>query len=89
MERSAGQSTGYSEKRYSERNELVEELRRQNAYLREESRRKDHIIAGLVERLPPAIEPPEPQNQPQDAEPRSDKGSARGAREGHRAPLVA
>lgn len=79
-ERSAGQSTGYSEERseerHQERDELVEELRRQNEYLREESRRKDHIIAGLVERLPPAIEPPEPQSAPTEAGSRSDRGTA-------------
>ncbi len=76
-----GQSADYYEERSEdwtterapERDELVEELRRQNEYLREESRRKDHIIAGLVERLPPAIEPPEPQNQAESAEPRSDR----------------
>jgi hypothetical protein len=45
--------------------ELVESLREQVEYLRgvvstrdEEIRRRDHIIAGLVERLPPQLEAP-------------------------------
>jgi hypothetical protein len=37
---------------------LISQLREEIEYLREESRRKDHIIAGLVERIPPAIEAP-------------------------------
>ena len=47
---------------------LVDQLRSENEYLREESRRKDHIIAGLVERVP-AIEatPPEPRESPESA----------------------
>jgi hypothetical protein len=56
------------------RDALIEELRTEVAAWREESRRKDHIIAGLVERLPPAIEPPEPQNRAESAEPRSAEG---------------
>ncbi len=63
--------------------ELVDELRDRVADLqaeveawREESRRKDHIIAGLVERLPPQIEPPqEARESPESAEPRSDRGT--------------
>ncbi len=44
---------------------LVEELREQVAYLRQEltaereaGRRKDHLLAAALERIPPAIEPP-------------------------------
>jgi hypothetical protein len=37
---------------------LISQLRDEIAYLREESRRKDHIIAGLVERLPTQLEAP-------------------------------
>ena len=41
-----------------ERDDLIAELRAEVAAWREESRRKDHIIAGLVERLPPQLEAP-------------------------------
>ncbi len=44
---------------------LVEELREQVAYLRQEltaereaGRRKDHLLAAALERIPPAIDPP-------------------------------
>jgi hypothetical protein len=40
------------------RDDLIAELRAEVAAWREESRRKDHIIAGLVERLPPQLEAP-------------------------------
>ena len=40
------------------RDQLIAQLRDEVEAWREESRRKDHIIAGLVERLPPAIEAP-------------------------------
>lgn len=62
--------------------ELVDELRRQNEYLRqqldirtEELRRKDHIMAALTERLPLQLEPPgEPRESSESDEPRSDRG---------------
>lgn len=41
-----------------DRDELIAELRAEVAAWREESRRKDHIIAALVERLPLQIEAP-------------------------------
>ncbi len=45
-------------------------LRRQLDAWQEEARRKDHIIAGLVERLPPQLEAPEsPAEGPDRAEP--------------------
>ena len=44
---------------------LVDQLRSENEYLREESRRKDHIIAGLVERVPALEAPLEPQESPE------------------------
>jgi hypothetical protein len=48
-----------------ERHVLISQLREEIEYLREESRRKDHIIAGLVERIPPALEAPqEPPSEP-------------------------
>jgi len=40
----------------ADQSELVEELRRQNEYLREENRRKDHLLAAALERIPPQIE---------------------------------
>ncbi len=56
---------------------LVDQLRSENEYLREESRRKDHIIAGLVERIPELEAPaaPEPRESPETASPRSDRGT--------------
>jgi excisionase family DNA binding protein len=44
---------------------LVDQLRSENEYLREESRRKDHIIAGLVERVPQLEAPTEPRESPE------------------------
>ncbi len=41
------------------RDALIAELRAEVEAWREESRRKDHIIAGLVERLPPQLEAPQ------------------------------
>ena len=38
--------------------ELIEQLRGEVEAWREEARRKDHIIAGLIERLPPQLEAP-------------------------------
>ncbi len=46
---------------------LVDQLRSENEYLREESRRKDHIIAGLVERVPALEAPSEPREAPETA----------------------
>jgi hypothetical protein len=43
---------------------LVDQLRSENEYLREESRRKDHIIAGLVEHIPELEAPSEARESP-------------------------
>jgi hypothetical protein len=51
---------------------LVDQLRSENEYLREESRRKDHIIAGLVERIPELEAPSEPREPPESAGETSD-----------------
>ncbi len=48
-----------------DRGELVEELRARVRYLEEESRRKDHLLAAALERIP-AIEAPG--DEPQGAE---------------------
>ena len=49
--------------------ELIEQLRGEVEAWREEARRKDHIIAGLIERLPPQLEAPqEPSESPETAE---------------------
>ena len=46
--------------------ERIDSLEKQLDVRAEELRRKDHIIAGLVERLPPQLEaPPTPQESPQ------------------------
>ena len=54
------------DKYQTRRDDLVESLREQVEYLKavvstrdEEIRRRDHIIAGLVERLPPQLEAPQ------------------------------
>ena len=43
--------------------ELIEQLRGEVEAWREEARRKDHIIAGLIERLPPQLEAPQEGSQ--------------------------
>jgi excisionase family DNA binding protein len=71
----------------ADQSELVEELRRQNEYLREENRRKDHLLAAALERIPPQIEAPqEPrespetvEEEPERAEPRPATGEAQGS----------
>jgi len=63
----------------SEQTELVEELRRQNEYLREENRRKDHLLAAALERIPAIEAPQTAQEEPERAEPHPD---APGAQEG-------
>ncbi len=60
---------------------LVDQLRSENEYLREESRRKDHIIAGLVERVPALEAPPEPPESPETASEESGGGEDRGEAE--------
>jgi hypothetical protein len=85
------QDTAQDAPRVDESNALISQLREEVAYLRDESRRKDHIIAGLVERIPPAIEaPPDApgspetvEDEPERAGPRSD---APGPQEGARRP---
>jgi excisionase family DNA binding protein len=68
----------------ADQSELVEELRRQNEYLREENRRKDHLLAAALERIPPQIEAPQEarespetvEEEPERAEPRPATGEA-------------
>jgi excisionase family DNA binding protein len=51
---------------YAVQKAMVEELRDRIRYLEEESRRKDHLLAAALERIPPAIEaPPEPRESPE------------------------
>src|SRR5215204_2224762 len=50
-----------------DRDELVEFLRSELAAWQEEARRKDHIIAGLVERVPALEAPQEPREAPETA----------------------
>jgi excisionase family DNA binding protein len=71
----------------ADQSELVEELRRQNEYLREENRRKDHLLAAALERIPPQIEAPQEarespetvEEEPERAEPRPATGEAQGS----------
>ncbi len=48
------------------KDETIEELRDRVRYLEEESRRKDHLLAAALERIP-AIEPPETPQAPETA----------------------
>jgi excisionase family DNA binding protein len=60
-----GESADRSEDRSAGRDELVKELRSQIEYLREENRRKDHLLAAALERIPPQLEAPsEPTGSP-------------------------
>ncbi len=67
---------------------LVDQLRSENEYLREESRRKDHIIAGLVERIPEleAPAPPEARESPERSAPPPDTPEPRSATEEQEKP---
>ena len=60
-------------RREDHRDELVEELRNRVRYLEEESRRKDHLLAAALERIP-AIEAP--RAEPEGSEPRPSTGEA-------------
>jgi hypothetical protein len=53
----ADQDADQDAPRANEFSALISQLREEIAYLRDENRRKDHIIAGLVERIP-ALEAP-------------------------------
>lgn len=56
--------------------ELIEDLREQVSFLRaqlqeerEENRRKDHLLAAALERIPPQLEPPQESAQGKPSEP--------------------
>ena len=57
--------------------ELIDDLREQVSFLRaqiqeerDENRRKDHLLAAALERIPPQLEPPQEQAQGKPSEPR-------------------
>lgn len=54
---------------------LVEELRDRIRYLEEESRRKDHLLAAALERIPPALEEPSDERGSPQAAPQEGGGS--------------
>ena len=56
---------------HAPRDELIAQLRSEVEAWREEPRRKDHIIAGLVERIPPAIEAPSERRESPETPPTS------------------
>lgn len=56
------------------RDDLVEELRDRVRYLEVESRRKDHLLAAALERIPAIEAPQEATESPESAEPRSATG---------------
>ncbi len=53
---------------------LISQLRDEVAYLRDENRRKDEIIMQQAMTMRQLSAPPEPQDTPSEAEPRSDEG---------------
>jgi hypothetical protein len=55
------------------KDETIEELRDRVRYLEEESRRKDHLLAAALERIP-AIEAPEPRGSAETATESADRG---------------
>ena len=85
------QDTDQDAPRAGESNALISQLRGEIAYLRDESRRKDELLAAALSRIPSAIEAPqessedsEPvEQEPEAPRPRSD---APGAQEGARRP---
>ncbi len=63
--------------------ELIEDLREQVSFLRaqlqeerEENRRKDHLLAAALERIPPQLEPPQETAQGKPSEPQEDRVTA-------------
>ena len=68
---------------HDHRDELVEELRNRVRYLEEESRRKDHLLAAALERMP-AIEAPReaPQAPHEEAEGTDAPNTGAGPQEG-------
>jgi hypothetical protein len=58
------------------RDELVDELRSRVRYLEEESRRKDHLLAAALERIPAIEAAPEPREPPQTASEHHGSGTA-------------
>ena len=57
--------------------ELIDDLREQVSFLRaqlqeerDENRRKDHLLAAALERIPPQLEPPQEKAQGKPSEPR-------------------
>ena len=60
-----------------EQSELVEELRRQNEYLREENRRKDHLLAAALERIPAIEAPRDAPEAPQTAQEEPERAETR------------
>ena len=57
--------------------ELIDDLRDQVSFLRaqlqeerDENRRKDHLLAAALERIPPQLEPPQEQTKGKPSEPR-------------------
>ena len=51
-----GDGAGHGDDDHDVRDELLEELKDRIRYLEEESRRKDHLLAAALERIPPALE---------------------------------
>jgi hypothetical protein len=87
----ADQDADQDATRAGESNALISQLREEIAYLRDESRRKDELLAAALSRLPSAIEAPQEsseasetvEEEPEGAAPRS---ATPGPQEGARRP---
>ncbi len=71
----SAQYAGQAEGVHDHRDELVEELRDRVRYLEEESRRKDHLLAAALERIPAIEAPPETPGAPETGSEGSGKGN--------------
>jgi hypothetical protein len=63
-----------------ERDALITQMQAEIEYLREENRRKDHLLAAALERIPPQLEapqetPPDAPGSPETDESGADRGS--------------
>jgi hypothetical protein len=83
----AAQDTDQDAPRVGESSALISQLREEIAYLRDENRRKDELLAAALSRIPPAIEAPQEATdaaEPVEQEPERDppRPASLGAQEG-------
>jgi hypothetical protein len=75
--------------------ELIDDLREQVSFLRaqlqeerDENRRKDHLLAAALERIPPQLEPPQEKPQGRPSEPRESSETTTEEFRGTHAPPI-